>query len=86
MNQLALQIGNIKRTQKQDVLDYLLAHGKLTRGEAFYELGVAELSSRIGEIERDGWNVPRETITVTARNGKRVSCMQYGRPYRRHDA
>ena len=42
------RIENEKKTQKQLVLDYLMEHGKLTRWTAFIELGVAELSSRIG--------------------------------------
>lgn len=83
MNQFALNLETEKRTQKCDVLDWLLTHGSLTRGEAFYELGVAELSSRIGEIESDGWNVPRERAIVRARNGRKTAVTKYLRPYRR---
>lgn len=68
------------KTQKELVFDWLMKHGKLTRWTAFRELGVAELSSRIGEIEKDGWLVPRSTIEVTARNKNTVKVMEYHRP------
>jgi len=74
------RIENEKKTQKQLVLDYLMEHGKLTRWTAFIELGVAELSSRIGELEQEGWLVPRGMVVVTARNGRKVSVMEYHEP------
>lgn len=67
-------------TQKESVLHWLKTYGKLTRWTAFQELGIAELSSRIGELESDGWLIPRKMITVRARNGRKVRVMQYGQP------
>ena len=69
-----------KRTQKELVLDWLKRHQKLTRWTAFRELGIAELSSRIGEIEADGWLIPRTMIEVTARNGRKAKVMEYRTP------
>jgi len=71
--------GKVK-TQKQLVMDHLNKHGKLTRATAFTELGVCELSSRIGEIEADGWLVPRAVVKVTARNQRTVKVMEYHQP------
>ena len=68
------------KTQKESVLHWLQTYGKLTRWTAMMELGVAELSSRIGEIESDGWLIPRKMISVTARNGKKVRVMEYMTP------
>lgn len=70
------------KTQKQSVLYRLQTYGKLTRWTAFQELGIAELASRIGEIEKDGWLIPRKMIEVRTRNGKKVRVMQYGFPKR----
>jgi len=70
------------KTQKQDLLDYLSQHGQITRGQAFYELGIAELSSRIGELESDGYYIPRKRVIVRARNGRKAAVMRYGRPIR----
>ena len=71
---------NHNLTQKQLILSHLQRHGKLTRWTAMVDLGVAELSSRITEIERDGWLIPRKRIEVTARNGRKVKVMEYRTP------
>lgn len=34
-------------SQKIEVIDYLRRHGSITRWQAFRDLGIAELSSRI---------------------------------------
>lgn len=70
------------RTQKTDIIEWLRSHGSLTRAEAFYELGVAELSSRIGELEAEGFTIPRQMISVIARNGRKTKVMEYHRPTR----
>lgn len=70
------------KTQKQSVLYWLQTYGKLTRWTAFSELGIAELSSRIGELQQDGWLIPRKMIEVRARNGRKVRVMQYLTPHR----
>jgi hypothetical protein len=67
-------------SQKADLVDYLNRHGSITRAHAFLELGIAELSSRVGELEAEGFVVPREMIEVTARNGRKCRVMQYQRP------
>ena len=69
-------------TQKIDIIEWLKSHGKLTRASAFYELGICELSSRIGELEAEGFKIPRKMIEVTARNGRKARVMQYRTPTR----
>ncbi len=39
-------------SQRVDLIDYLNRQGSITRAHAFSELGIAELSSRVGELER----------------------------------
>ena len=80
MIQLALKIE--KTTQKQDILNYLFSHGSITRMEAFENIGVCELSSRIGELEHDGWTIPREWLHGQAANGRKWSVMKYLIPTR----
>ena len=70
-------------TQKADLLEYLQMRGEITRLQAFVDLGIAELSARVIELEGDGWIIPRRTVTVTARNGRKCKVMQYGRPVRK---
>ncbi len=67
-------------TQKVDIIERLRSHGRLTRADAFFELGVAELSSRIGELEAEGFVIPRKMITVWARNGRKTRVMEYRTP------
>ena len=67
-------------TQKSDIVQYLKDKGSITRWEAFTYLGVAELSSRIGELTAEGFEIPRKTIEVVARNGRRVKVTQYLTP------
>lgn len=77
MNQLALKINIEKRTQKQDIIDYLRCNGSITRMEAFDRLGVCELSSRIGELEREGYRFNREWLDGEATNGRKWRVVQY---------
>jgi len=69
-------------SQKADLLEYLNANGKITRLNAFTELGIAELSARVIDLEAEGYVVPRRMTEVTARNGRKCRVMQYRRPYR----
>lgn len=69
-------------TQKVDIIEYLQTHQSITRWEAFTYLGIAELSSRIGELTAEGFEIPRKSIEVTARNGRKVRVMQYLTPTR----
>ena len=68
------------KTQKSDVLQHLMRHGSLTRIQAIYDLGVIELSSRIGELEKDGYQIPRKPYTGTASNGRRYRSVRYMKP------
>ena len=42
-------------TQGTMILDYLRLYNTITPFEAFLELGISKLSTRIGELEREGW-------------------------------
>lgn len=77
------RVERVKKTQKDLVLEYLLKHGSLTRFESYIEIGVVELASRIGELKADGWEIPSKWITVTARNGRKATIKEYGKPYKK---
>jgi len=65
-------------TQRFEVLQYMRTHGSITRMESFLNIGVTELSSRIGELERlDNVRIKRTPITITAKNGKKVNITKY---------
>lgn len=81
MNQAAINIVDYaKTTQKQDLLHYLAIYGSITRKEAFDQLGICELSSRIGELERDGYVIPRSPKKGQAPNGRKWVVTEYFAP------
>lgn len=67
-------------SQKADVIEYLKAHGSITRIDAIYELGIIELPARIVELEREGFVIPRKSYTGHARNGRRYTSTRYYAP------
>jgi len=81
---LQKRVGLRPDTQNADLLNYLMHYGSITRATAFYEIGITELSSRIGELSDKlvliGMKIPREPITVTAKNGRKARVTQYLRP------
>ena len=62
--------------QKQIVLDHMKRNGSITRLDAF-RLGIAELSARIIDLEKDGYVIPRSTVTVRKSNGKDAKVKRY---------
>lgn len=75
-------------TQKQDILNYLNKHGSITRIDAIYQLGIIELSARIGELEKDLLKehryIPRENYTGIAKNGRKYTSTRYYVPIFNH--
>ena len=57
-------------TQGEETLAYLLNNGTITRLQAACELHIFELSSRIGELKRKGYNITSETIKAVNKNGR----------------
>lgn len=66
-----------KLTQKERVLLYIQEFGSISRREGFLDLGIVELSSRIGELESMGYRFDRKTETSKNRFGEDVSYTRY---------
>ena len=64
-------------TQKQRILDYVKEFGSISRRESFIDLGIVELSSRIGELEAMGYRFDRKTETSKNRYGEDVCYTRY---------
>ena len=56
-------------SQPSRLLVYLQQHKSVTRLEAANELGIMNLWCRITDIEKLGWVIGRETISVPTRDG-----------------
>lgn len=61
-------------TQKEQVKEYLEAHGSITDRQAYRELGIRRLSARIWELRQAPYYMPIGTTykTVKTRSGKAV--------------
>lgn len=64
-------------TQKEEVKQYMIDFGSITPMEAFYDLGITKLSTRISEMIRDGEKIIKEVVHGRSRKGKPMHYMKY---------
>ena len=64
-------------SQSSRLLEYLKSGNTITRLESFNLLGIVELSARLIDLEHQGHEIKRETITVTNRFGEDVRVKKY---------
>lgn len=66
-------------TQHERILDYIERFGSISPMEAFADLGITKLSTRISEMIRNGENIHKERETSKNRFGESVSYMRYSK-------
>ena len=66
-------------TQGERILKYIDEKGSITPMEAFSELGVTKLATRISELRRGGEKIEKRYVTATNRFGEKVHYMEYRR-------
>lgn len=66
-------------TQGERILKYIDEKGSITPMEAFMELGVTKLATRISELRRGGEKIEKRYVTATNRFGEKVQYMEYRR-------
>lgn len=64
-------------TQKQAILKYLADFGSITPFEAFSDLGITKLATRIGELEKDGFAFCKEWQKGRNRYGRATTFRRY---------
>lgn len=64
-------------TQTEEFYEYMRKYGSITPFEAFHELGIMRLASRIADLKKAKIGVNREMIEVKARNGRKAHVAQY---------
>lgn len=64
-------------TQREQILDYISTFGSISPMEAFFDLGITKLATRISEMKKQGYEF--ETITEKSVNrlGKNVYFTRY---------
>lgn len=63
--------------QTERVLNYMRDFGSITQAEAFTQLGVMRLASRVCDLERDGIRIKRETVFGKNRYGEPIHYTRY---------
>lgn len=63
--------------QKDRLLEHFTQGNRITRAESYTELGIIELSARVIDLEKAGYEVCRKRIKVTNRFGEQISVAQY---------
>lgn len=66
-----------KVSQCDRILAYLDEFGSITTLEAFRDLGIARLASRIHDLKRRGYVFERDFVESTNRYGETVRYMRY---------
>lgn len=64
-------------TQREQIIDYLNKFGSITPMEAFADLGITKLATRISEMRKDGKEFKIESVKSTNRFGKTVRYAKY---------
>ena len=64
-------------TQCEKVMDYITRFGSITTREAFIDLGIARLASRICDLSKQGIEFERETETTKNRFGEPTHYTRY---------
>ena len=64
-------------TQQDIILAHLKSKGSITPMEAFADLGITKLATRISEMRRDGMTFNIEMVSTKNRYGKTVNYAKY---------
>lgn len=67
----------MKVTQCERIIDYMQQFGSISSFEAFSDLGIVRLASRIHDLKGQGYNITSETKTSKNRCGETVSFKVY---------
>lgn len=64
-------------TQCEKIVEYIREFGSITTMEAFTDLGITRLASRIHDLQREGFAIDREIIKGKNRYGENIHYMRY---------
>lgn len=66
-----------KTTQRELILEYITRFGSITPMQAYADLGITKLATRISEMRRDGMEFKIETVKSKNRFGKATHFAKY---------
>ena len=67
----------MKQTQRQLILQYIYDFGSITPMQAYSDLGITKLATRISEMRKDGMEFHIEKVKTKNRYGKAASFAKY---------
>ena len=79
INHFSLSVEQFEKltTQQMDILCYIYEFDSISPMEAFYDLGITKLSTRISEMRNMGISFDQNFENNTNRYGKNVRYMRY---------
>lgn len=63
--------------QREQIYDYMTTFGSITPMEAFADLGITKLATRVSEMREEGVSIIGEWESHNNRYGKKVRYMRY---------
>lgn len=66
-------------TQGERILEYINRFGSITPMDAFYDLGITKLATRISELKKEGFEFEQKYERMRNRFGESVNYMRYSR-------
>ena len=63
--------------QRTMIIDYIKSFGSITSYEAYIDLGITQLATRIKELKQQGYTFNTEWVTRKNRYGKNVNFKKY---------
>lgn len=64
-------------TQREAILDYINKNGSITPMQAYSELGITKLATRVSEMKKDGITLKHESIKCKTRLGRTTHYTRY---------
>ena len=64
-------------TQREEIIEYIREYGSITPMQAFYDLGITKLATRVSEMCKDGIAFKIETVKHKGLRGKTVRYAKY---------
>lgn len=68
---------NIKKTQKERVIDYINEFGSISSWQAYADLGITQLGARIDQLKHEGYRFITEWETSKNRYGEDTMYKRY---------
>lgn len=67
----------MKITQRERIIKYIRDYGSITSFEAYKDLGITQLATRIKELKEEGYNFRTEWKSDKNRYGEPISYKRY---------